>query len=821
MVEEPTPVAKRLWPRRALLTSAATLGAAAGGGAIAWRLGLLDMTGPAPTTSPVPSGPDATASDPTLRVETPRGTVIVQAVAPGVVRVQIQRGSGSVPVRHSYAVEKPPAALPAAVSTTPTAHTLTTPEISVSVDPATGALSAKDGRGNRFIEEAPKGYRERGFGYRWQLLLDHDESCHGLGQRAFSLSLRDREYRLWNVDARSYPPGKDPLYLSVPFYLGHRPTHSYGIFWDNPGRGTLDLDSDNNGLLTYRTESGSPDIYLIAGPAPQQVVERFTSLTGRMELPPLWALGYQQSRWGYRTEADFRRVADQLRSRRIPCDALHFDIDYMDGYRIFTWNTAAFPNPGRLLGDLRKDGFRAVAILDPGIKEDPAYRAYSEGRARRVFLTKPSGDPLRREVWAGSSEFPDFTKPATREWWSEQVKNFAKVGFAGLWNDMNEPSTFDTLGTLPDETQHDWEGQTSTHVAGGHAVYGMQMARASREGLAQAHPDARPFNISRAGYAGLQRYATTWNGDSLATWGHLGITIPQLLNVGMSGLPFSGSDAGGFRGDPDAELYLRWMQLASMTPFFRTHSARTARDRAPWTYGNATTDQLRAVIERRYRLLPYLYTQVQQACSTGTPILRPMFFEQPERGELGNIDDQFMLGDDLLVAPILEQGARSRTIVLPPGTWYRFDQGQPVKGGGKITEAAGLDLPLFVRAGAVIPLWPVRQSTSEPLEQLILSVYAGNGESSLYEDAGDGYGYREGEQRTSTFATKQQGRDLTVTWSHTGAYRPPYQEVETRLYGLTAPPKSVTTDATGRKPTWQGGAHVIESKEFTTLRVRT
>ncbi len=771
------PSSPKRWARRTLFGAASVAGLAAGAGAFSWRAGWFGNAG---ANADAQGGPTAPR---TLSAQTDRGLVLVDAVADGVMRVRVLDREPSSVLR-SYAIPRELSSRDAHLDTGAGVSTLATPEITVALDTHTGAITARNRSGAPFIQESGTGFTVVRDGFRWQLALPATESCHGLGLRGFPLSLRHRRLTLWNHDARSYPAGTDPLYLSVPFYLGHRPDLSYGIFWDNPARGSLDLDSDKRGLLTYECEHRPMTMYLIAADGPQQVVQRFAELTGLMELPPLWSLGYQQSRWSYLDEDHVRRVADRMRAERIPCDALHFDIDYMDGFRVFTWNSGRFPNPERLLADLKEKSFESVAILDPGVKVDAAYAVYREAKSRALFLTKPSGARLRREVWAGPSEFPDFTSPVCRDWWADQVKSFAAVGFAGLWNDMNEPSTFTEPRTLPDDTPHDWEGQGATHVTGGHAVYGMQMARASRDGLAQLHADRRPFVISRAGYAGSQRYAAVWNGDSLATWDHLRVTVPQLLNLGMSGIPFAGSDAGGFRGNPDSELYLRWMQLASMTPFFRTHSARTARERNPWTYGATMTDRLRKVVELRYRLLPYFYTAVQRACSEGVPVLRPMFFESPDDPGYQDLGDQFMVGADLLIAPILTKGARSRSVVLPPGVWYRLDGTDTITGGRTLVDRAGLGLPIFVRAGTVLPTWPVRQSTAEPPQRLGLTVYAGERSSRLYEDAGDGYGYREDQWLINTFTTRPNQGRLIVSCKREGAFVPAYDQIDLEFRGV-------------------------------------
>lgn len=809
----------RLVSRRMLFGTAAAVGGVAGTGVIARHLGVIGSGGNPKLPNPLQRAKEQPGNaGPVLTLDTERGTITAEIVGDGVARITILDTS-TTKILYSYAVEHDLETLPATVTEKGGSHTIRTDGIEVTIDSATGAISASSQNG-LFLEESSTGFRRIGDGYQWQLSIPKSESCHGLGQRAFPLSLRGRKLQLWNRDAGSYKPGDDPLYLNVPFYLGHRPGLSYGIFWDNPARGSIDLDSDNNGLLTYENESRPAIIYLLAGDNPQQVVQRFAQLTGTMELPPLWTLGYHQTRWSYRDEAHYREIATRMRSERIPCDALHFDIDYMDGFRVFTWDTKKFPKPSKLLYDLNEEGFKAVAIINPGVKVDPAYPVYQQGRDRQLFLKDASGGRLTSKVWADTSEFPDFTKKSTRSWWASQVAAFSQAGFSGLWNDMNEPATFTELKTLPDDIPHDWEGENNSHAGGGHSVYGMQMARASREGLAMAYPDQRPFVMSRAGYAGLQRFATTWNGDSLATWGHLRITIPQLLNLSMSGVPFSGSDIGGFRGDPDAELYVRWMQMASMTPFFRTHSARTAKERNPWSYGAPTTDLIREAIELRYRLLPYFYTLVQRASADGAPIVRPMFFEHPDKPNYQRIDDQFMLGDNVLVAPILERGAKSREVLLPAGDWYRFENNTPTPGERPITDAAGDGLPLYVRGGSVLPTWPVRQSSSEPSETLILTVYVGSGESQLYEDSGDGFGYRDGTFRLSRFVSTNEPKKLAVEWASQGDYKAPSDSVELKIFGLQKSPTAIIVDGKPAEGSFEGGVVSLTTPRFKTLEVQ-
>lgn len=752
-----------------------------------------------------------------LRVATDRGLVTVDVVADGIVRVRILDGEAP---QHSYAIETDLPSLPAELRASRRQHVVATSELSVSVAVGTGALCARTASGSVIVEEPRKGYRRTKDGFRWQSRLTPDETCHGLAERSFGLSLRGRRYTIWNRAAGAYRPGDDPLYLNIPFYLGHRADLSYGIFWDVPARASLGLDVRGDGLLTFAADRRPLTMYLIVGADSAQVVRRFTGLVGRMELPPLWAIGFHHSRWGLRDADAFRAIAARMRAERIPCDVVHFDIDYMRGFRVFTWDRQRFPEPERLLAELRDQGFRSVGILDPGVKVDRADSTYREATDEGFFLTTASGGRLVRRVWAGRCEFPDFTDPACRTWWARQAATLAEAGFSGLWVDMNEPSTFDLVHTLPDATPHHWEGQGNTHVGGGHAVYGMQMARATRDGLVGLRPDRRPFVFSRAGYAGLQRFASSWNGDSRTTWAHLRMTIPQLLNLGLSGIAFSGSDAGGFQGRHSPELYLRWMQLAALTPFFRSHSTRRSPERHPWSHGADVTDRVRAVVNLRYRLLPYLYTAFEQASREGTPIMRPMFFEDPAATRLPHAEDQFMVGEHLLAAPIVKRWARRRRVALPAGGWYALDNNELLRGGRTITARVGLGVPVYVRAGAVIPTWPVVQHTGEPVDTLILDVYAGSATSHLYEDEGDGYRYRDGACRTSTFTTTWTDRALRVTWSRDGDFLPAYSQVVVRLLGLSARRKRVTVDGQPVTGERMAGVLTVSSGTFTTLEVR-
>jgi alpha-glucosidase len=554
----------------------------------------------------------------------------------------------------------------------------------------------------------------------------------GLGERAAGLNLRGGSYRFWNLDpGGSYAPGHDPLYACIPVYFVLQDAGSYLVFYENAFDGRLDL-SDHARL---RFERGMLRSYWIPG-KPVQALSQYAELTGKAPLPPRWALGYHQSRWGYRTQREVLELAAQFEEHDLALDVIHLDLDYMHGNRVFTVDEKRFPDLPGMAGDLARKGVHLVTILDPGVKVERGYDVFESGQRQDAFCRLPGGRLAQAPVWPGWSAFPDFTLHAARKWWSGLYPRLLELGISGIWHDMNEPSAFSAWGepTLPLATQHALDGQTGDHRAA-HNLYGLLMNQAGFEALRQHRRQARPFLLSRSGWAGVQRFAWLWTGDTESTWEMLGRTISMLLGLGMSGVPYSGSDVGGFSGKPSAELYLRWLQLAAFTPFFRTHSALGTPRREPWAYNEETLLAARACLELRRRLMPYLYTQAWRTSQHGLPLMRPMFWDEPDNQDLWEIEDQFFLGDSLLVAPVVTPGAFERTVVLPPGTWHDFATGQQYGGPGEITLPVALEsIPLFIRAGSLLPM-----NEGEGLNLLI--VLPGDGEAGFhYQDAGDGYG---------------------------------------------------------------------------------
>lgn len=626
-------------------------------------------------------------------------------------------------------------------------------------------------------------HKARGNGERW----------FGCGERTSGLEKTGSRQIFWNVDP---PMGHTAdlinLYTSIPFALSLEDGRAHGVFVDNSHRQTWDLAKADPARASFGADGGDLVYYVFAGPTPRRVLERYTRLTGRMALPPLWALGNQQSRWSYMSADALRAIARGFRERDIPCDVLYLDIDHMDGYRVFTWDRERFPDPAGLIAELRAQGFRVVCITDPGVKVDEDYVLYAEGRDRGLFCLTFAGDEFRNVVWPGVCAFPDFTDPAAREWWGGHHAGHVEAGVAGVWCDMNEPALFvPHQSTMPEDVVHPGGGRPRLHAAV-HNTYGSLMARAARAGLARLAPERRPFVITRAGYAGLQRHALQWTGDNSSWWEHLWMAMPQLQNLGLSGVAFCGVDVGGFFGDSHGELLARFTEFGVLQPFCRNHSAMHTVAQEPWAFGEPWETICRDMIALRMRLLPYLYGLFEEAARTGAPILRPLLFEHPGDPATYAADDQFLVGDALLAAPISRPGIEHRHVYLPAGTWVQWWTGESVDGPAHVLAHAPLGRPaLYARANAAIPLWPVRMHTGDGApDPLTLRIACAPGappvEREIYEDAGEGYG------ESARWTVRCDGVTVELG-ERTGGYAPPRTRVEVELHGAGAAP-AVTVD---------------------------
>lgn len=633
------------------------------------------------------------------------------------------------------------------------------------------------------------------------------EYYYGLGDKPTNLNLRDRRFQNWGTDTYGFAKDADPLYRNIPFYYGLHQNGCYGIYFDNTFRSFFDFASERNNVTSFWAEGGEMNYFFIYGSSLMNIAQRYVRLTGKPELPPLWALGYHQCKWSYASEKEVTRITSKLRELQIPCDAIYLDIDYMDGFRCFTWNKETFPQPKEMVAKLKSEGFKTVAIIDPGIKVDMDYQVCREGFENDYFCTYADGPLYRGKVWPGDCYFPDFTNPEVREWWQGLFQDLiSEVGLAGIWNDMNEPAIMDVPSkTFPLEIRHDYDGHPCSHRKA-HNVYGMQMSRASFQGVKQFSFPNRPFLITRSTFSGGQRFSSVWTGDNIATWEHLWVANVQCQRLSISGFSFVGTDIGGFTEHPTTELYLRWLQLAVFHPLMRTHSSGDHGEQEPWSFGEEATDLAREAIEMRYRLLPYHYTTFQQYVSEGSPMLRPLVFIDQEDSNTWYRQDEFMFGDNILVCPVLEPNRESRRLYLPKGPWYHYYSGALFEGGKEITVNTPLNqIPVFVKAGAVIPHYPIQQYVGEKqIQRLDLHVYWNEeqNESFLYEDKGDGYTYKQDFYASKRFTLMGNGKKTRLTQSRSGRYETPYQSYRILLHGLNKPAKELELDGV-KQQDWQ------------------
>jgi alpha-glucosidase len=647
---------------------------------------------------------------------------------------------------------------------------------------ATGAVLAE--------EAAPVGWTADGRAIlRWR--IPPDAHFYGLGERAAPLDLRGGVYVNWNTDPRTYGPGDDPLYLCVPFLLtlhseGRR---ALGLLLENSTRSRLDLGRTDPETVTVEIEDRAVAYRVFYGPTVSRVLERFTEETGRHPLFPRWALGYHQCRWSYYPEERVRRLARDFRETyRVPCDGIHLDIHHMDGYRVFTWDSRRFPDPAGMIADLHAQGFKVVTISDPGVKADRNYQIFQDGLRQGMFCRYPDGRVFIGPVWPGNCAFPDFTDPRVREWWGDLHRELLEVGVDGIWDDMNEPAVFgEDDATIPGSVRHDLDGAEGDHRVA-HNLYGLNMARATAEGLARLAPDRRPFVITRSGWTGVQRYAAHWTADNRSDWASLRQTLPMVLNLGLSGIAFTGSDIGGFEGFATGELFTRWLQMSVFFPFCRAHTYFASPDQEPWSWDEPYLSINREFIRLRYRLLPYLYTALYQCTQTGIPIVRPLLLAFQDDPTTHTLDDEFLCGDALLVAPVLEEGATRRRVYLPAGYWYDFWTDTLYEGTAWVEAEAPLErIPVFVRAGAVIPTGPETDYVGQrPTDPLTLHLYPpAEGEevvSFLYEDDGETPAYRDGLYRLYRFAFSAKKGGAALEWTVEGAYDPGPRQVEALLH---------------------------------------
>lgn len=611
--------------------------------------------------------------------------------------------------------------------------------------------------------------------------MQGSERFYGLGDKTGFLDKRHYEYEMWNTDNPS--PQVDSfkaLYKSIPFFMALTDSHAYGIFLDNPYRSLFNMGQESEEYYYFGAVAGNLDYYYIAGESLAQVLANYTYLTGTCPLPQKWTLGYQQSRWGYTTMEDVEEIAQNMRKWDIPCDSIHFDIDYMQDFKVFTWNQQRYHgDPSGYLKSLAKRGFKPVAINDPGVKKEKGYGIYDEGLEKGYFAKTPEGEVYINAVWPGDAAFPDFGNPEVRKWWGENHKFLLDMGVRGIWNDMNEPASF--KGPLPDDVVFTDEDRPASHGRM-HNLYGHLMAKGTYEGLKQLD-GRRPFIITRACYAGTQKYATCWTGDNHSIWAHLQMAIPQLCNLGLSGMSFAGTDVGGFGSDTTEELLLRWVQVGCFSPLFRNHCAMGSRQQEPWHFGERAVEIYRKYVKLRYHWLPYLYDLFWEEEHTGAPIMRPLVFHYEKDSVAQTCNDEFLLGEKILVAPVVTQGATKRMVYLPAGEWYDYWTGEKLSGENWIIRDAPIDVcPIYVKAGSMIPVMePMAYVGEKESEVLTLEVYPGKGQYDHYQDNGEDFAYQEGKYHQYRFNMNEGGK-VQVQVIHDG-YGKPYKKILASTFG--------------------------------------
>lgn len=723
-------------------------------------------------------------------------TLIVTVLAANLVRVRLSP-TGEFLARRSWSVAKDDgewANVTVEITEQETVILLKTQQVTVQIDRNPCRITGFDCQGKPFAEDTEMSMGWSASGVSVWKQIEPDEHFYGFGERTGFLDKLAERKTNWTTDALDYGSLTDEMYQAIPVFMALRPGLSYGVFLNSTYWSQFDIGATQPGVWQMLTRSPELDYYIIYGPEPAQILTTYTELTGRMPLPPKWALGYHQCRWSYESAAVVQELAQEFRRRRIPCDVIHLDIDYMQGYRVFTWSQKRFPEPKQLIDALKHDGFHVVTIVDPGVKYEPEadYQVFDQGLEHDYFVRKSDGKLVHGYVWPEKAVFPDFLRSDVRQWWSQQHQTLTDVGVAGIWNDMNEPALDDRpfgdrgnkIAFPLDAPQGDANERT-TH-AEVHNLYGLSMAKASHEALHQLRPDQRSFVLTRSGFAGIQRWSSVWMGDNQSLWEHLEMSLPMLCNMGLSGVPFVGCDIGGFAGNATAELFARWMQVGMLYPLMRGHSAMSTARHEPWVFGDRVEQICREYIELRYRLLPYIYSLFWQAATTGAPILRPLLYHYPNDPYTYALYDQVLLGEHLMAAPVYRPGVEYRAVYLPAGTWYDWWSQKSYHGPTHILAYAPLErMPLYVKAGAIIPMQPVMQYVNEcPWQELTLKVTPEPGEWTLYEDDGHSFDYQAGVWATTTYRTSQQDEQILVeVIQRQGNWTPPERKVHLELLG--------------------------------------
>jgi alpha-glucosidase (family GH31 glycosyl hydrolase) len=584
--------------------------------------------------------------------------------------------------------------------------------------------------------------------------LDPKDHFYGTGERGTSLDKRGQLFESYNTQRGGYETPLPTMNLNVPLLCS---TNGYALYFDNTFKGIFDLGRTDSTTFSYTAAGGEISLYFLEGRSIPEQLDKYTWLTGRQPLPPRWAFGFIQSKNRYASESEVRSIARTIRDRGFPCDAIVLDLAWFKNMGDLSWDTAAWPAHRQLVEDLLANGMKTLLITEPYIVQPSS--AFTPAAEKRYLATDSSGQPYLLNNWWScrncAAALLDMTNPdARRWWWSRHPEPFGgstEPFVSGIWTDLGEPERH------PEGMRH-YLGSAGRI----HNIYNLLWARTIFEGFNELRPGKRVVNLTRSGFAGIQRYGVlTWSGDVARSFGGLAVQLPMLLNMGMSGIAYHGSDLGGYARMPTTpELYIRWMQLGMFSPTARAHGAGEnvhGFPTEPWMFGPEAEDISRAYIRLRYAFLPYIYTLAFQNYSTGMPLARPLFFADPDDPRLLNEASSYLWGDAFVVSPVLEPGVSTKKVYLPKGTWVNFWTDELLTGGDSSIVEAPLDrMPLFVRAGAVIPTAPVMLHTGErPIDTVIVLIYARKGTSdsfTMYEDDGESQEYQHGVFALTTFS---------------------------------------------------------------------
>lgn len=725
-----------------------------------------------------------TVDNQTIDIATDGAFVRIMVYSPNIIRVRMDKQK--LAEDFSYAVISKPVATKINITQNDNEININTDSLKVNIKKnpynitfsnAAGDVISQDepGLSTSWVNESATTYKK----------MQEGEHFIGLGEKTGGLDRRGNAYTNWNSDTYAYSTSQDPIYSTIPFYIGVHHNVNYGIFFDNTWQSDFNFGASNNRFSSFGAKGGEMNYYFIAHTKVADIIRSYSSLTGLMKMPPLWSLGYQQNRYSYYPETEVMRIASTLREKKIPADGITLDIHYMDKYKVFSWDKDRFPDPAGMIKKLKDMAFKVTLIVDPGIKTEPGYGVYDRGLKEDIFAKYPDGTNYTGQVWPGWCNFPDFTNPKGRAWWGSELKKYADEGVSGIWNDMNEFSTWGQKA--PDNILFNFEGKVALHPQI-HNVYGLEMIRSSYEGYKAARDNKRPFILTRSGYAGLQRYAAMWTGDNRAEDSHMLLGVRLMNSLGLSGVPFTGMDVGGFTGGASPSLYARWMQIGAFNPYFRNHTGINSKSSEPWAYGEEVLEITRNYINLRYRLLPYLYATFYEASQTGKPIMRSLTIDytHDENVYNGLYENQYMFGHGFLVFPF-DGVTNYGKLYFPAGKWYNLYNGEVQQGNAKVALDLGISkLPVYVKESSIIPMQTQIQSTTEqPSDTLYVHVYKGdlNNKFVYYEDDGETFDYENGEyfKKTITYdATKK-----TITFARAeGAGKSKFSMIKIMLHGF-------------------------------------